>query len=587
MATPTEDKSVSGLVAVTDAPGVARKQLTGGTDPADLAEPAAVIPGVAGPADAAERRSRRWVRMLAWLMWPIGLIEAAIVLFVCYLQVSRTESVSSDGASNALQAWDMLHGNLLLHGWTLTDVSFYTTELPEYMIVEAIRGLHADVLHVSAAVTYTLLVLTGGLLARGRAKGRNGVLRFLIAAGIMVAPQLGPGAFILIFQPDHTGTQVPLLVTWLVIDRAPRRWRWYVPFVVAALLAWVEVADRLVVLIGVAPLAAVCAVRAYQAVVQRRERLRSAWFELSLIAAAGASVEISSIVVKRISEHGGFSVLPVANGLAPVSEMSSHLWLMVESVTGLYGADVFGMSSPGLNAGIAALHLVGLALAVWALWLVLQRFFRCDDLIAQVLALGILINLVAYLLSTTPTTYWSAREIAGVLPAGAVLAGRMLAGRFRAARLVPAMAVVLACYVAALGYTVAQPTVPAISQDLADWLTAHHFTYGLSSYGLANTTTLASGGAVDLRPVTWYNADVAAGPYEFNQSWYDPQQHDANFIVLMNPPQPLDPIARWEVLDRFGPAAQTYDVGRYVIMVYDTNLLTDFSPSLPNQPAAT
>jgi len=167
-----------------------------------------------------------------------------------------------------------------------------------------------------------------------------------------------------------------------------------------------------------------------------------------------------------------------------------------------------------------------------------------------------------------------------------VLAGRMLAGRFRVARLVPAMAVVLACYVAALGYTVAQPSVPAISQDLADWLTAHHFTYGLSSYGLANATTLASGGAVDLRPVNWYNADVAAGPYEFNQAWYNPLTHDANFVVLMNPPGPLDPIAMWEVLDRFGPAAQTYDVGPYVIMVYDTNLLTDFSPSLPNQPAA-
>jgi hypothetical protein len=341
-----------------------------------------------------------------------------------------------------------------------------------------------------------------------------------------------------------------------------------------------------VVLIGVVPLAAVCAVRAYQAVVQRRERLRSAWFDLSLIVAAGASAEIASIVVKRLGEHGGFGVLPVASGLAPVSELGSHLSLMVESVCGLYGADLFGMSSLGLNAGIAALHLVGLALAGWALWLVLRRFFRCDDLIAQVLAVGILINLVAYLLSTTPTTYWSAREIAGVLPAGAVLAGRMLAGRIRVARLVPAMAVVLACYVAALGYTVAQPTVPAISQDLADWLTAHHLTYGLSSYGLANTTTLASGGAVDLRPVNWYNNDAAAGPYEFNQSWYNPQAHDANFVVLMNPPQPLDPIANWEILDRFGPALQTYDVGPYVIMVYDTNLLTDLSPSLPNQPAA-
>ncbi|MGH3183487.1 MAG: hypothetical protein ACRDOE_16520, partial [Streptosporangiaceae bacterium] len=81
------------------------------------------------------------------------MLTVGIGLYVCYLHVSRTQHVSSDGASNALQAWAMLHGNPLLRGWKLTDVSFYTTELPEYVIVEAIRGLHADVLHVSAAIT--------------------------------------------------------------------------------------------------------------------------------------------------------------------------------------------------------------------------------------------------------------------------------------------------------------------------------------------------------------------------------------------------------------------------------------------------
>jgi len=49
--------------------------------------------------------------------------------------------VNSDGASNALQAWAMLHGNPLLRGWQLSDVSFYTTELPQYAALEAIRGL--------------------------------------------------------------------------------------------------------------------------------------------------------------------------------------------------------------------------------------------------------------------------------------------------------------------------------------------------------------------------------------------------------------------------------------------------------------
>src|SRR6266700_723204 len=356
---------------------------------------------VADPAagsDFRHKRGPRWrVPWLIRLAWLAGLIAAGIGLYLCYLHVSRTARVGSDGASNALQAWDMLHGNRLLRGWTVTDVSFYTTELPEYMLVEMVRGLNADVLHVSAAISYTLVVLTGAMLARGRATGREGIVRMLIAAGIMIAPQLGPGVYILVFQPDHIGTQAPLLLTWLVLDRFPRQW--YVPILVGTMLAWVEVADRLVLLIGVAPLAAVSAIRAYQALVQRREGLRAAWFDLSLLLAAGASAEIASMVVKRIGEQGGYSVLPVATSLAPLSDMSAHFWLAVGSVSGLYGADLFGNSSPGLTAGIAFLHLIGLALAVWGVWLVIRRFFSCEDRIAQVLVLGILIIVDAYRLS--------------------------------------------------------------------------------------------------------------------------------------------------------------------------------------------
>ena len=113
----------------------------------------------------------------ARLAWIGAYLAAGVVLFLCYLRVSGTQSISSDGGSNALEAWDMLHGNLLLHGWTLTDVSFYTTELPEYMLVELIRGLRPAVVHTAAAFTYTLLVLLAGLLAKGRATGREGVVR--------------------------------------------------------------------------------------------------------------------------------------------------------------------------------------------------------------------------------------------------------------------------------------------------------------------------------------------------------------------------------------------------------------------------
>ena len=85
---------------------------------------------------------------------------AAVALFFAVLRLAGTQPVMGDSANNALQAWQMLHGNPLLHGWWLTDVSFYTTELPQYMLIEAIRGLGPGVVNLAAAMTYTLLVFT-------------------------------------------------------------------------------------------------------------------------------------------------------------------------------------------------------------------------------------------------------------------------------------------------------------------------------------------------------------------------------------------------------------------------------------------
>ena len=57
-------------------------------------------------------------------------------------------------------------------------------------------------------MTYTLLVLGAGMLAKGRATGRQGALRAGIAIGIMLAPQAGTGVYVLMLSPDHTGSAV-------------------------------------------------------------------------------------------------------------------------------------------------------------------------------------------------------------------------------------------------------------------------------------------------------------------------------------------------------------------------------------------
>ena len=68
------------------------------------------------------RRARLLRRSLA--AFAVG--GAAVGLFACYLRVSATFAAGSDGASNALEAWDLLHGNWPLHGWTLAPRRWYT-----------------------------------------------------------------------------------------------------------------------------------------------------------------------------------------------------------------------------------------------------------------------------------------------------------------------------------------------------------------------------------------------------------------------------------------------------------------------------
>ena len=88
------------------------------------------------------------------------------MLFAAYFAKAQQIPIASDGSSNALQAWSMLHGNLLLRGWSVSDVSFYTTEVPEYAFVELVRGPGPDVIHIGAALTYTLVVLFAVLLTK-------------------------------------------------------------------------------------------------------------------------------------------------------------------------------------------------------------------------------------------------------------------------------------------------------------------------------------------------------------------------------------------------------------------------------------
>ena len=493
-------------------------------------------------------RAATWVA--AVLLWS----AVGVVLFLCYLRVSRTASVDSDGASNVLQAWDMLHGNPILRGWRLSDVSFYTTELPQYMLVELVRGISPDVVHIAGAITYSLLVLLTALLAKGQSAGRPGLFKAALAGGIMLAPQLGSGVYVLLLAPDHVGSTVPVMLVWLLLDRARRRW--YVPAAAGVLLTWALIADNIVLITGVLPLAVVCATRVYRATVVGRRPLWASWFELALITAAVVAAQLARTVLAQITAHGGFTVAPVDTRLAAYAAMPQHLLLTGQGMLLLFGADFFGHNL-GLVAALAMLHLVGLVLAAAATWAAVRRFVAGRDLVTQILAAGVTVSLGAYLISHQVADLHSTREVAAALPFAAALAGRVLGPRLERARMVPAVALLLAGYLVSLGRVMSLPPVPAQNQQLATWLSAHGLQYGLAGYWQASSTTVASGGRVAVRPVGAVSDGIRPFNWETDSSWFDPAAHDANFIVLYPSRPGADPYP-WitDVRAAFGAAGQ-------------------------------
>ena len=591
----------------------------------------------AGPARASAR-AWRWAGAAVFLL-------VIVVVFDAYLHLSKTYPENSDEANILLMANDMLHGNIFLHGWSVSDVPFISTELPQIALLVWMFGLHLNTAHIAAAVTYTLVVAVGMLLAKGHSHGWAAVARMALVLAIMLAPQPGIGVFVAIFSVGHIGTALPVMLTWLVLDRLGRRW--FVPLIVAVMLAWALMADPLVLVVAIYPMLAVCLVRLVSVVVAAardgsgprgmRQALLGRWFELSLSAAAGTAYLIAWWGGQLLSNAGGYVQQPVPYALDATRTWFWHAQVVVHGLLEMFGAyfvpwtDSFiawpypQRPMSGLDQAFALTRLACVVFAVWGACAIARRMFSRDaDFVSQLLLAGIVANIFAYIPSTLAAhTALNTREIAPVLPFAAVLAGRMLGDRLvtgplatirlpgsgardgrrphsLGVRLVAVPLVVLfGWYSYGLFRQADAPAAPEPLTKVAAFLEARHLRYGLGGYWEASLLTVQTGGAVTVRAVT----PACLQPYrwESKRDWYDPKLHAANFILLSNVPGYFSKFAvsgaalrllnKWYGPPDYPPGWPHYlhTGGYYHVRVYPGNLLTQLpriasalnSPAIP------
>jgi hypothetical protein len=510
-------------------------------------------------------------RLLMALVWALG----AAGVFVLFLRVSLTSAVSSDAANNALQAWDLLHGHLLLHGWLIGDATYYTFDLPVIALAEVFFGLHTIAMHVAIALIYLIVAIAAVAIAVTGASGAAARLsRAAVVVAILAAPALIlSDRWVTLGIPDHTGSTIFLLVPALLVDRVTTR-RWGAPLLCVILTAG-QIGDVTVRYVAVP---AVCLVCAYHLLAARK--IRSG--DTAMLVAALVSLPLTTAVRAVMRHFGSYLMVSPHTKLAPVSQWPHNAGLAWHSIRELFGVQAAPDKVAGHWAVFGAACLI--VAAAGLLW-VLVRWPRARRA-EQVLAVAIVANLAVYVVSTLPGPN-APHDIVAVLPAGAVLAARLLVparltgrGPARLPRLAAAAVVGAAAIAALLPLSViaAKPSAgEGGQQQLVDWLQSHGLSYGLGGYWNASAVTLLSSDAVQIRTIKFnYGPDEAYAlpyPWEASTFWYDPARHYADFVVVQN----NDPQTVLKIENYFGRPVLTHHVGGpggIEVLVYHKNLLT-------------
>lgn len=512
------------------------------------------------------RLPRPWLlRSLAGLGWTAG----AALLFALFLRISLEKLMDSDGANNALQAWDILHGNLVLHGWIVGDVTFYTFELPLIAIVEFFLGLHADTMHVAEALIYVIVAAFAVAISVTDSRGLSRVSRASVAVAALAAPTLvRSDLWIPLGIPDHTGTTVFLLASFLLVDRATGR-RLTAPLLCLILCAG-QISDVTVRYVAVPAIVVVCL---YQMLAARK---LISWDAANLLA-AGLSVPLSVEIRSFMRLHlGAYLMVSPKTRIAPFSAWQTNASVAWTSLRELYGIDSAPHAAPvGMTVifGYAcmAAAAIGIVRVLWR-WRTARRA-------EQALVIAMVTNFMVYMLSTLVSPA-SPHDLVALLPCGGVLAARALVPNRIASRLVAVPVTCLAMVAALLPLSVAasQPTPTSGMPAVIAWLEANGLHYGLGGYWDSSETALESANHVQIRAVngrhTVNGNRISMYPWETNTLWFDPAKHYANFVILDLPALHLLPT----VLGVFGKPVRTQIISTWEIFVYHENLLTYLTP---------
>ncbi len=503
-----------------------------------------------GPATAAERfveregagsRGRRGFAVVL-----IALVAFVALSAFLFLVSTHAFLPDSDGATVVLEGNAIIHGDVALHGWSLSYDSFWLLDALYYAVALAIVGIHGYLLHLIPAIIAALVVVTGALIARDDQRGLVG----LVGAGVVLAVLAFPThllAYFFLRGPLHIDTVLCSLIAFIALRDHRFDWRRWVIAVV--FLAAAALGDLQVLALGTIPL--------FLGGVAAAIRARRALVALSTATAAVASIAIA-LIVREIAKVFGTFTLIKPNPRAPYSMMfGANLKLAGHDFANLVGVGSSAYGNGGAPTSFVYAHAVVLvvivASTVFALISLIKGVTVGDAGNAEALprstmdaflVLGALGGLVVFLALTTEPIFAYGRYLVPSLIFGIILTARY-ATRFAAhfvrsretiPRVIPIFIATTAVAVAAslasaTGFELAQAKPFDPYAKVAAFLEHRHLHEGLGDYWTSSIVTVDSDNGVIVRAVTAKpNGTLVRYDRESDASWY--AGHHFQFLAL-------------------------------------------------------
>lgn len=507
-----------------------------------------------------------------------SIVAIFLLLSLYYFDVHKAFMiVTSDVASIALMANDILSGNYLLKGWGLPSDSYYTVGALFAVFFMYFIGLKSAVVFYVAAVTSALAVLfTLMLIAQ---KGIANFTSYLIAAVLLLVP---PTEMLVSFATPgcHVATFAYLLIAlWLVGDL-----QWDVKknsliktnsylLLYFSLLILADLGDPF----GYVLTAAMFAVFNYR-LIFFKEKLAGIFAFVTVLAIASIF-----FLLKIIPYFGGFTSHPLSSAFTfNLNAILQNIKLLIESALSLFG--LFYLKFLG-NEHVSKAYYVLMVLrtpffllTLYALFYAIKHWFTCKDIIVQIACMTFFADIGAFIFNTYTGDLTSSRFLIPMVFMGAILIGRQFVIRQKALQTV-LFIFALGCAFTFIYRVFYYPTNerPPI-QDLIASLNKNHLSIGYGNYWTASVVTLETKNRIIIRPLV-YNAsahNVIPSGWNSKKQWYkeDMQNKSPNFFIV----NPGDPVysaltPKEKIIKIFGRPSKVVNVDHYYeILVWNKNI---------------